>query len=139
MPVAVAGVTAAVKLIVVPKRTGDVLSAVRTVVVDVGLMLTVSGPPVEPANQASPEYTAVIECPPTVSAFVTSGETAPPLSGWLSSVVLPSLNATVPVGVLVLGDTGATVALSVTNWPTGAGLDDAVTVVVVPRAVTGNV
>src|SRR5258707_11903038 len=39
-------------------------------------------------------------------------------------ITLPSLNVTVPVGVVAPGATAATVAVKVTAWPVTAGLTD---------------
>ena len=51
----------------------------------------------------------------------------PLLSGLVASVVVPSLNVTVPVGVPL----PLTVAVKVTCWPNVDGFDDDVSVVVV--------
>jgi hypothetical protein len=55
----------------------------------------------------------------------------PPPSVPVPKVVVPSLNVTVPVGVPAPGDTGATVAVNVTDWPKTAGFAEEVTLVVV--------
>ena len=47
------------------------------------------------------------------------------------SKVAPSKNDTDPVGVPLPGDTGATVAENVTDWPNTLGFGDAESVVVV--------
>jgi hypothetical protein len=46
-------------------------------------------------------------------------------------VVLPSKNVTLPVAVPAPGETGATVAVSVTDWPKFEGLDVTLNAVVV--------
>jgi hypothetical protein len=43
---------------------------------------------------------------------------------WVASLVVPSRNVTVPVGVPVAGGAGVTVAVNVTGFPTAAGLWD---------------
>jgi len=55
----------------------------------------------------------------------------PPDSVPVPSVVVPSRNVTVPVGVPVPGGTTATVAVKVTDCPKTGGLADEATVVVV--------
>ena len=55
----------------------------------------------------------------------------PPDSVPVPSVVAPSRNVTVPVGVPVPGGTTATVAVNVTDCPNTDGLADDATVVVV--------
>ena len=57
----------------------------------------------------------------------------PPASVPVPSVVAPSLNVTVPVGVPDAGDAAATVAVKVTDWPNTLGLaEDPSDVVVAP-------
>jgi len=86
---------------------------------------------VEVALFASPEYTAVIECVPTLSdsyeqvALTLLSVTAE------HSVELPSLNVTVPVG-----DWPVTTAVNVTIWSNAEGFADEITLVVVPAALT---
>ena len=53
----------------------------------------------------------------------------PPLSVPVPSVVLPSLNVTVPVGVPLAGATAAIVAVNVTDCPKTEGLAEEVTAV----------
>jgi len=55
----------------------------------------------------------------------------PELSVPVPNVVAPSLNVTVPNGVPEPGDTAATVAVNVTDWPKTEGLVEEVKVVVV--------
>jgi hypothetical protein len=73
----------------------------------------------------------VIECAATESVVVLIPATPDPFSIPVPSVVLPSLKVTVPVGVPDPGDTGLTVAVSVTDWPKTEGFTEEVTVVVV--------
>ena len=47
------------------------------------------------------------------------------------SVVVPSMNVTVPLGVPVAGATALTVAMKVTDWPNTDGLAEELTTVVV--------
>jgi len=54
---------------------------------------------------------------------------SPLLSVPLPSVVAPSLNVTVPVGVPAPGDTALTVAVNVLVCPNTDGLDDEITAV----------
>ena len=63
-----------------------------------------------PAKLASPLYTAVMECVPTVSVDVVNAA-FPALSVPVPSVAVPFLNVTVPVGV---PDVAVTVAVNVT-------------------------
>ena len=55
---------------------------------------------------------------------------APPLRVPVPSVVLPSLNVTVPVGVPLAGAAAVTVAVKVTDCPKTEGFADEVTPVV---------
>ena len=68
---------------------------------------------------------------PTESASVAKVATPPASSVPVPSVVAPSLNVTVPVGVPVPGGDGATVAVKVTDWPNFEGLAEEVSAVVV--------
>ena len=52
------------------------------------------------------------------------------------SVVAPSLNVTVPLGVPAPGDAALTVAVKVTDWPNTDGLNEDASVVVVSALVT---
>jgi hypothetical protein len=47
-----------------------------------------------------------------------------PLSVPVPKVVVPSMNVTVPVGVPAPGDTAATVAVNVTDWPKTEGFTE---------------
>ena len=62
---------------------------------------------------------------------VVANEAMPPDSAPVPSVLAPSLNVTVPPGVPEAGDTGATVAVKVTDCPTLLGLTEETTDVVV--------
>ena len=62
------------------------------------------------AKLASPLYTAVMECVPSVS-FVVVNAAVPALSEPVPSVAVPFLNVTVPVGV---PEVTVTVAVNVT-------------------------
>ncbi len=68
--------------------------------------------------------------PETDSAEVLNVAT-PALSVPVPSVIAPSLNVTVPVAVPLPGDTAATVAVNVTDWPDTDGLIEDTRVVVV--------
>ena len=82
-----------------------------------------------------PPYTAVIECVATDKVLVVKVAT-PPLSVPVPSVVEPSLNVTVPVGVPTPGDVAVTVAVKVTDWPNTDGLTDEPSAVVVASLLT---
>jgi len=82
---------------------------------------------------ASPPYTAVIECEATESAAVANVATPDPLSVPVPSVVAPSLNVTVPVGVPPLP---VTVAVKVTDCPNTEGFCEDVSVVVLGLTTT---
>jgi len=77
----------------------------------------------------SPEYAAVIECEPT-DRDVGVNVACPFVSGTDASVVDPSLNVTVPIGV-PLPDVGVTAAVRVTDEARIDGFADEATVVVV--------
>ena len=51
---------------------------------------------------------------------------------WVLSVLAPSLNVTLPVGIALPGEFATTVAVRVTFWPCFEGLCDEVTALVVP-------
>jgi len=87
-----------------------------------------------PAKFASPPYTAVIECEPAVSAVVVNVACALPLRAPVPSVVAPSMNVTVPLGVPE--PLGVTVAVSITDWPKTDGLTEDTTEVVVEALFT---
>ena len=55
---------------------------------------------------------------------------------WVLSVLVPSLNVTLPVGTAVPGELAVTVAVKVTFWPCFEGLRDEVTALVVPSLFT---
>jgi len=67
----------------------------------------------------------------TESEEVANVATPDPLSAPVPSVVPPSLNVTLPVGVPAPGATAATVAVKVTDWPNTDGWAEEVTPVVV--------
>src|SRR5438067_9897795 len=71
----------------------------------------------------------------TERAEVTKVATLP-LRLLVASAVAPSLKVTVPVGVPTPGETAATVAVKVTDWPDTDGLVEEVSVVVVLAALT---
>ena len=81
----------------------------------------------------SPLYVAVMECVPCVNDFVVKAAD-PLLTATVASVVAPSLNVTVPVGVPV--NWGATLAVNVTFVPSAAGLSEEVSVVVLDALLT---
>jgi hypothetical protein len=72
-------------------------------------------------KSSSPPYTAVIEWDPTDKVDVEN-VAWPPLSVPVPSVVAPSLNVTVPVGVPLPEPDAATVAVNVTDCPNTDGL-----------------
>jgi hypothetical protein len=72
---------------------------------------------------------AVIECETAESEDVVKDAVPCALKVMTPSVVAPSVNVTVPVGVPVLVET---VAVNVTDWPDTAGLTDETRAVVVP-------
>ena len=63
-------------------------------------------------------------------------EAVPFSRGTTASDVAPSKNVTAPVGVPVAGDTGLTVAVSVTAWPVADGFGVDVRLVLVLPALT---
>jgi len=79
----------------------------------------------------SPPYTAVIECVPFTSVEIANVAFRLLLSVPLPSVVLPSLNVTVPVGVPAPGALAVTVAVNVTMSPVMDGFNEDTIVVVV--------
>ena len=60
----------------------------------------------------------------------------PAISAPVPSVVAPSLNVTVPVGVPAPGAVAVTVAVKVTDWPNTDGLTEEATPVLVPALLT---
>lgn len=89
-----------------------------------------------PLKFVSPAYTAVMECEPTVSVEVVNVAFPVPSSVWLPSVVVPSLNVTLPVGVPLPGELAVTVAVNVTACPNTVVPEDDVTRVVLPSGFT---
>jgi hypothetical protein len=66
----------------------------------------------------SPEYTAVTVCVATVRVEMPPEAAAPEDNATGEPKALPSImNCTVPVGVPVAGDTAATLAVKLTDWP----------------------
>lgn len=95
----------------------------------------VNTPDVPPRLFALPAYTAVIECDPCASEEVVN--VAFPLpSDIVCKTVAPSLNVTEPAGVPLPGGTAATVAVSVTDWPSFDGFNEEVNVVEVAALLT---
>ena len=88
------------------------------------VMVCVSAGEVLAALPALPPYTAVIEWPPTVSTVVVRAALPPLKVTGAPRLAAPSMNCTVPVGVLPV-----TVAVKVTDWPTVEGLSEETTVV----------
>lgn len=128
VPVGVPGelsVTVAVKVTVWPAVAGF-SEEVTAVLVGTPTTVCVKTAEVLASNVASPWYAAVIEWEPTASAEVDS-VAWPALSVAVPIVVVPSRNATVPVGV----PTPVTVAVKVTDCPAVEGFGKELTVVVV--------
>ncbi len=71
-----------------------------------------------------------MECDPCAKVELANVAT-PAFSVPVPSVVTPSLNVTVPVAVPLPGETAATVAVNVTDWPDTEGFAEDVSVVVV--------
>jgi hypothetical protein len=82
-----------------------------------------------PAKLASPVYTAVIEWLPVASALVVNVAAAEAFNAPVPSVVAPSLNVTLPVGVPAIVE--VIVAVNVTDCPNVDGLTDEMTAVTV--------
>ena len=122
------GPTKAVKLTVCPTTEGSG-NEVTVVVVEAWLTVWVSVP-LEPVKFASPLYVAVTVCVPAESTLVLT-LAVPPESVPVSVGPPLMTNVTVPVGVPAPGETGATVAVKVTDCPKTDGSGDEVTVVVV--------
>ena len=105
----VAGFTVAVKVTAWPNADG--FTEETTEVVEAAWFTACDrAGEVLPAKLASPLYTAVMECVPTVSVDVVNAA-FPALSVPVPSVAVPFLNVTVPVGV---PDVAVTVAVNVT-------------------------
>ena len=81
-----------------------------------------------PRSSTLPEYTAVIECAPWVSADVEI-VALPPASVAVPTVVAPFVNVTVPVGVPLPGATVTTVIVKFTDFPSVDGFSEEVSVV----------
>lgn len=89
------------------------------------------------ATLPSPAYTAVMLCEPTLSVLVVKVAMPFALSEPVPSVVVPSLNVTVPVGLTLLPPRfTVTVAVNVTVCWNVDGLGAAVNVVVEPSLFT---
>ena len=73
-----------------------------------------------------------MEWPPTDNADVLNVATPEPFSVPVPSVVEPSMNVTVPVGVPEPGALAVTVDVNVTDWPKTEGLADDDTELLVP-------
>jgi hypothetical protein len=125
LPVALAGVTVAVRLTVWPTAAGFG-EEVRTVVVPADDVITsVTATDVLAPFVESPPYTAVSEWLPAVRLEVVY-VAVPPAIFAVPSTALPSLKVTVPVAV-----DGVTLAVNVTDCPLPAVLGDALRVVAV--------
>src|SRR5258707_6097362 len=61
---------------------------------------------------------------PATEKLVVNVAVPPAPTATVPRITLPSLNVTVPVGVVAPGATAATVAVKVTAWPVTAGLTD---------------
>ena len=72
-----------------------------------------------------------MECDPSTNAEVVNVACPEPFSVPVPSVVVPSLNVTVPVGVPEPGEAAATVAVKVTDCPTTDGFEEEPKLVVV--------
>ena len=75
----------------------------------------------------SAPYTAVIEWLPTASAEVTNVAIPEPSKVPVPSIVEPSMNVTVPVGIPEPGASPVTVAVNVIDWPNTDGLAEETT------------
>jgi hypothetical protein len=121
-----AGITVAVKVTGWPRLAG-LSEEVSVVVVLACCTVTVMLLEVLGEKLELPWYIAVTVLKPKGSAVVTM-EATPPDKVAVPSEVVPRKNWTVPSGVPAVE---LTPAVSVTGWPTTAGLGDAATVVVV--------
>jgi hypothetical protein len=88
---------------------------VRAVAVAAWLTVCVYTGEVDPVKSASPLYTAVRLWDPILNDVVS--DAIPPLSVPEPSKVAPSKKVMVPVGVPAPGETGVTVAVTVTGCP----------------------
>jgi hypothetical protein len=115
LPVAPEGDTVAVNVTLCRYVDGFKLE-LRVVFVPAWSTVWVNAGEVLPLNVLSPLYAAVIECEPPVRLEVAKA--AAPLASSTDepSVVLPSLNVTLPVGVLDPDDV-VTVTVNVTDCP----------------------
>ena len=91
------------------------------------------------AKFAAPLYVAVRPCEPTARAVVVNVATPDQFTGAVPSVVDPSVNVTVPVGVPAPGATTDTVAVRVTACPNTDALADETNWVVVAAGFTACV
>ena len=94
--------------------------------------------PVLDERLASPGNPAVMVWPPTARVLTVMVATPDPFSGALPRELVPSLNVTEPVGVLVAGDVGLTVAVKVTLAPKVDVAALVLTTVVEPPGATAN-
>ena len=127
-------VTVAVKVTLAPTFTLAAL-AISAVALCARVTVTVTAGDVLPALLLSPPYTAVIECCPIVSVEVVYVATPAAFSVPVPSVFDPSMNVTLPVGVIPpVG--GVTVAVNVTLVPTVTFVALATNAVPLPAEVT---
>ena len=119
-------VTVAVSKMGLPKvvMAGVTIRPVVLGAIDTGSIVTITAAETLGPLLGSPPYVAVIEWLPTASVLDVN-VAAPDATDAVPSVVLPSLNVTVPVGLLPL-----TVAVNVTGWLNGARVVEAMSVVV---------
>ena len=78
-----------------------------------------------------------MECAPTASAVVANVANPLPFTAIVASMVAPSLNVTLPVGIPEVAD--VTLAVNVTDWWYADGLREEVSVVVLPALLTVSV
>jgi hypothetical protein len=125
--------TVAVKLEPARSEFDDRVDVIERSTVEVALVtVTVATADVLAALFASPLYTAVNACVPTVR-LATVATARPPVSGNVTSGVAPSRNCTVPVA-----EDGETEAVRSTLWPYLIVPLLAVTLVVVAALATGG-
>jgi hypothetical protein len=102
-------------------KTDGLAEEVTAVVVEAWLTVWVTELEVLVKKLESPPYVAVIECSPADSGAVVVQVAFPLVSSVAGAVQLmglvPSLKATVPVGVGAPEATGVTGAVKVTGWP----------------------
>jgi hypothetical protein len=113
----------AVRVLACPNTDGSGVE-VSVAVVEAWFTVWVSTGEVEPVKPASPLYTAVSACDPTLNDDVVN-DAAPPASVEVPRGVAPSKKLTVPVGVPAPGVTTAIVAVRVLACPKtdGSGLE----------------